>query len=297
MAKAVVREEKTTTDESVKKTADADYITLNFKGLTLPWAILLSVTILTLGISSALYFGLKARPVQTVTTTTTPTPSAVETFEATSFAQVSIPVTAGPRIGDASAKVVIYEFSDFVCPYCKKFHDEAYQTVFQNYVKTNKASIIYKYYPLAFHEPAATLTSKAAYCIQTAYGDAKFLEFATAFYANVNGNTQNAYDSSNNPVINLKDTPFNALLKKIGVDTTKIRNCMKTSAATAQVNSDIKELTTFQTDVVAKGLSQGLGTPTFVIGTVKDGVLTGRLIEGAYPVLAFQNVIEEQLKK
>lgn len=286
MAKTIIDEKKTSTNE---------YVTLSFKGLTLPWAILLGVMIFTAGIGSAVYFGLKARPAGTTNTGVTPT--SAPTYAASEFAEVSIPFTGGPTAGKESADVVIIEFSDLVCPYCKKFHDDSYGAIYDKYIKTGKARLVYKHYPLSFHNPAATLAAKAGFCIETQYGDDKMFEFNDAFFANSNTVTQNAYDDNNNPLINIKDAAFDAMLAKIGIDSGKIRNCMNTAAASARITSDENELTAFQDDIVEKGLSQGLGTPSFVIGVVKNGVLTGRLIEGAYPIAAFQNIIEEQLKK
>ncbi|PJA14474.1 hypothetical protein CO112_00270 [Candidatus Dojkabacteria bacterium CG_4_9_14_3_um_filter_150_Dojkabacteria_WS6_41_13] len=280
-----------------KVDAQSEYISLDFKGLSLPWAILLGVMMFTAGIGSALYFGLKARPVAPTDGTATITPTPTKTFAATEFPEVSLAYVEGPQIGDEKAKVVILEFSDLVCPYCKQFHDVSYGTVNDQYIKKGKARLMYKFYPLSFHNPAATLASKAAYCVETLYSDAKMFEFVDLFFKNSNAVVQNAYDSQNNPLINIKDKEFFALFSKISVDSGKIKTCMSSAEATARITSDGAELTKFQDDVVAKGLADGLGTPTFVIGVVKNGVLTGRFINGAYPVVAFQNVIEEQLKK
>jgi protein-disulfide isomerase len=283
MAKTVTETTQKVVDSVEKKKDNSqEYITLNFKGLTLPWAILLGVVIFTAGMGSALYFGLKARPVTPVAGTTgTPTPTE-QTFAASEFPEVSIPYVKGPTKGDANAKVVILEFSDLVCPYCKKFHDEAYKSILTDYIQTGKANLLYKHYPLAFHNPAATLAAKASFCIDKDYGDEAMFKFNDLFFARSSSITQNAYE----------------LIGSIsGVDSNKIKACMKTDEATKQLASDEAELTNFQADIVAKGLSQGLGTPSFIIGTVKDGVLSGRLVEGAYPIIAFKNVIEEQLKK
>lgn len=282
--------------KSVEKNESSEYVTLNFKGLTLPWAILLSVIIFTAGIGSALYFGLKARPVEQVGTGATPTPT-VQTFAASEFAEVSIPYTGGPTLGDENAKVVVLEFSDLVCPYCKKFHDETFATINKDYIESGKIKFVYKHYPLAFHNPAATISAQAAYCVESLYSDEKMYSFNNLFFSKSSTVTQNAYDENNQPVVNIKDKQFYALFNEIGVDANKIKNCVKSSESMARVNSDSAELSAFEQDIVQKGITQGLGTPTFIIGVVKDGVLQGRVVEGAYPVVAFKNIIEEQLKK
>jgi protein-disulfide isomerase len=275
---------------------DSEYVTLSFKGLSLPWAILLGVIIFTGGMGSALYFGLRARPVTTVSATPTPTenqdPTALENFP-----EVTLPFVQGSTLGDKNAKVVILEFSDLVCPYCKKFHDESFGTINDSYVKTNKAAFVYKHYPLPFHNPAATIAAKAAYCMEKLYGEAKMFEFNDIFFSKTNTLTQNGYDKQNNPVVNIVDKTFYGLFAGLGADSSKIKTCMNSAEATARLVADAEELSKFQADLVAKNISQGLGTPSFVVGIVKDGVLSGRLIEGAYPIGAFQNVIEEQLKK
>lgn len=291
--KVTVKKAKAVAMPAPVQTQESEYITLSMKGLTLPWAILLGVMIFTAGIGSALYFGLKARPVAAPTDTNDEI-----TYAADEFAEVTIPYVDGPVQGDKNAKVVMLEFSDLVCPYCQKFHNEAYQDLFRDYISQGKVSLLYKHYPLSFHNPAATIAAKAAYCIESLYSDEKMFEFNDAFFAGSGTITQNAYDKSNNPVINVKDKELYALIGSIsGVDSNKVKTCMNSQAATDRIAADDKELNDFQTDIIAKGLSQGLGTPTFIIGTVKNGVLTGRLIEGAYPTIAFTNVIEEQLKK
>lgn len=282
--------------KSVEKNDSSEYVTLNLKGLSLPWAILLSVAIFTAGIGSALYFGLKARPVTPTGAGVTPTPT-VQTFAANEFAEVSIPFKGGPTLGDNSAKVVVLEFSDLVCPYCKKFHDESFATINKDYIETGKVKFVYKHYPLAFHNPAATISAQAAYCVETLYSAEKMYSFNNLFFAKSSTITQNAYDDNNQPVVNIKDKQFYALFGELGVDSNKIKNCIKTTEAVNRVKDDSAELSTFEQDIVQKGVTQGLGTPTFVIGVVKDGVLQGRLVEGAYPIVAFKNIIEEQLGK
>lgn len=38
-----------------------------------------------------------------------------------------------PSLGPDDAEIVIVEFSDFQCPFCRKFHDETYQSLLDAY--------------------------------------------------------------------------------------------------------------------------------------------------------------------
>lgn len=67
--------------------------------------------------------------------------------------------------GDKNAKITIYEFSDFQCPYCEKFYSEAYSQIVNEYVKTGKAKIVFKDFPLSIH-PFAQKASEAGRCAQ-----------------------------------------------------------------------------------------------------------------------------------
>lgn len=87
---------------------------------------------------------------------------------ASSLAPASPPVTivldANDHVlGDANAPVTMVEYSDFQCPYCRAFYNEAYQEIKKAYVDTGKVKIVYRHYPLDFH-PMAPKSAQAAEC-------------------------------------------------------------------------------------------------------------------------------------
>ena len=74
-----------------------------------------------------------------------------------------------PRLGEATAMVGIVEFTDYQCPFCKRFHDQTFSKLKAQYIDTGKIQYIIRDFPLAFHgqaKPAAV----AAHCAQ-AQGD------------------------------------------------------------------------------------------------------------------------------
>ena len=67
--------------------------------------------------------------------------------------------------GDPSAPVVIVEFSDFECPYCKRWYDEALPSI-RARVGTDVA-IAFLHFPLTGIHPNAAAAHAAAECAGT----------------------------------------------------------------------------------------------------------------------------------
>ena len=69
-----------------------------------------------------------------------------------------------PKLGSDSAPIVIVEFSDFQCPFCAKFYSDSFGKIKKDYVDTGKVQLIYRDFPLGFHQNAekAALASQCA---------------------------------------------------------------------------------------------------------------------------------------
>lgn len=65
--------------------------------------------------------------------------------------------------GDPAAPITVVEFSDFQCPFCKKFFEEAFPDIEKNYIKTGKVKFVYRDFPLDGHKQAV-LAAQAAEC-------------------------------------------------------------------------------------------------------------------------------------
>src|SRR3989338_2099207 len=77
-----------------------------------------------------------------------------------------------PVVGQADAPVLMEEFSDFECPYCKRFHDATWPLLKKEFIDTGKVSFVYKDLPLTFHKNAYS----AALAGQCALEQGKFWE-------------------------------------------------------------------------------------------------------------------------
>lgn len=163
-----------------------------------------------------------------------------------------------PVKGERNAPVQIIEFSDFECPFCKKFFDETYPQIVKDYVNTGKASIAFRHLPLDFHENALP-AAMASLC---ANEQGKFWEYHDQLFSN-----QNALDKES----------LVSYANKLGLDQNAFTACLNDNKHGAAISAD-------KNYAASVGIS---GTPSFVIN--------GMVIGGAQPYELFKAVIDAEL--
>lgn len=175
------------------------------------------------------------------------------------------------------AKVAIIEFSDFECPFCKRFHADTFDTLIKDYVDTGKAILVARDFPLSFHDPVASVEAAVAECVRKEKGDGAYFSFAKGVYENTVANGKG-----------LAAGKLDELVRTVGANTTRVNACAETDAIKQEIAKD-----------VADGQKAGIsGTPSFIIGTLDaDGNVTGERIVGALPIDGFKATIEKYLAK
>ncbi len=163
-----------------------------------------------------------------------------------------------PVKGDKDAKITIIEFSDFQCPFCGRFYEQALPSIQKEYIDTGKAKLAFKHLPLSFHEYAMP----AAEASECANEQGKFWEYHDKIFANQGL---------------LNNDMLNTWAKDVGLDTDKFDKCMKEGKYKSKIQKDLS-------DASAYGAS---GTPTFFIN--------GKILVGAQPFSAFKQVIDAEL--
>jgi protein-disulfide isomerase len=188
----------------------------------------------------------------------TPAPSAPATVTATAAGSVA-PGTAptdtisdradrARLLGDTNATVWLIMASDFQCPYCKQWHDRAFQQILKSYVNTGKVRLAFLNMPLSMHANAVP-ASEAAMCAGL---QNKFWPMHEALFAG-----QKEWETLANP-----DSAMAAIAKKQGVDIAKWTPCYKGHLTRALIQADHD-----------RAIQQRVNsTPTFFIG---DQVLAG----------------------
>lgn len=167
-------------------------------------------------------------------------------------------------LGDQNAPITIIEFSDYECPYCKKFWENTLPEIKEKYINTGKVKFIYRDFPLASHKDA----QKAAEATECADEQGKFWEMQDKIFQN----------QSAMVVSDLK-----RYAADLGLDEDSFNKCLDSGEYKNEVKKD------FSDGEKAK-IS---GTPTFFIGSKEKGF---EKLVGAQPFGAFEQVIEGMLK-
>lgn len=165
-------------------------------------------------------------------------------------------------LGKPDADVTIFLYSDFECPYCKRFHLTP-----QKVVKDlgGVANLVWRHFPLDFHEPMATKEAVASICAGQQGGNRKFWEFTDAVMEGTKSNAAGL------PAVKGFSDPLIALARSLNINITKFNECIKSPSATARVKEDVE-------DGAKSGIS---GTPGVIIRNNKTGKTI--LVAGAVP--------------
>ena len=175
-----------------------------------------------------------------------------------------------PFIGDPKAPLTLVEWSDFQCPYCKRFHEKTLPVLVDKYVKTGKLKIVLKDYPfLGPDSQAAAVASNAVWSLYPK----EYSRWTKAMFEAQDDEGAGFGDKAS--IIKL----IKNKLPKINAN--KISQLMDKKQSEYQKEAQADQ---------AEGLSFGIkGTPAFIIGT--------QIISGAQPANVFSRAIEAELSK
>ncbi len=183
----------------------------------------------------------------------------------TAPSKVNIALKADDYVrGPRDAAVVLVEYSDLECPFCKRFHP-AMQQLMQE--EAGKVAWVYRHFPLSFHQNAEK-EAEAAECVGKLGGNDKFWAFVDKIYERTTSNGTGFALSALGP-----------LAKEVGVSQSKFQSCLDSGEFTAKVQASEQE-----------GTGYGVqGTPTtFVNGTP---------VEGAVPYTDLKAAVDAALKQ
>jgi len=165
----------------------------------------------------------------------------------------------GPSRGAAGAPVVMVEFSDFQCGYCRMFWRDTLPKIDEKYIRTGKVRLVYRH--MIIRGDASVLAAQAACC---AHDQGKFWQYHDTLFA--------------------KGSPLAftaARLKRyaaeVGLDEKTFTACLDSEKHAERVEAET---------ILGHALG-ATGTPAFLIN--------GQLVLGAYPFEAFQRGLDALL--
>lgn len=226
------------------------------KNLTVPIAIVIAGVL----IAGALYITKKDGTVKSLDTVK---PESAEIDLA--------PITVDDHIlGDPNAPIVIVEYSDTECPFCKTFHGTM-DKIMNEYGKDGRVAWVYRHFPLDQIHSKADKEAEATECAAELGGNDAFWKYLNRIFEITPSDNQ----------LDLAKLPEIAV--EIGLDKTKFETCLSSGTYAAKVES------MFQSGVTA-GVR---GTPHSIIVTNKDG--SKYPLEGAQSYQVIKTVIEAGL--
>jgi protein-disulfide isomerase len=172
-------------------------------------------------------------------------------------------------LGKADAPVTIVEFSDYECPFCARFHKDAFPSIKKDYIDAGKVRFVYRDFPLSFH-PAAYPAAVAVECAH-AQGNAYAWKLHDAIFANQD---ELATDT---------DATLKAWAHAVaGLDDAAFDTCFDEQRPADEIDGDI-----------AAGEESGVsGTPAFWLFNAAGD---SQKIDGAVPYSQFQAAIDALL--
>lgn len=182
--------------------------------------------------------------------------------EEPALSDIKVDFEGWPSIGKEDAPIVMVEYSDFACLFCKRFFDETEPLIKRDYIDTGKVRFVYKDFIVVGGDRAA----EAAHCAQE---QGKFWEYQALLFS------RQAQDKAN-----WADGKVHAgYAKELGLDEAALVQCFESRRYQEKVISSTQEA----------AQNGGQGTPYFLINGVP--------LFGAQPYSSFQQVIDSLLAK
>ncbi|MHB1316752.1 MAG: thioredoxin domain-containing protein [Minisyncoccota bacterium] len=174
-----------------------------------------------------------------------------------------------PFIGNQNAPVTIAYWSDFQCPFCKRFDLETLPTLVKNYVDTGKLKVVFK--DFQFLGPDSEIAGHASKAVWELYPDLYYKWHQAMYEAQ---DEEHGGFGDKESIIKLTRTIP-------GIDADKVSSLMEENKTNFQQEQDEDKQEASQFGIN--------GTPGFVIGT--------QVISGAQPVSIFTQLIGIELNK
>lgn len=167
--------------------------------------------------------------------------------------------------GNPNAPILVIEYSDYDCPFCKNFHDTM-NRIMEEYGVTGKVGWVYRQFPLEQLHPNAPRISEAAYCVGDLAGGDAYWKFSDFIFN----------EREINAPTNMTRLPEFA--ERSGADKAKFAECLDSGKFKNKV-----------ADSIAEGAAAGAqGTPYSIVTVGGQQAV----INGAQPYAVVKQIID-----
>ncbi len=178
-------------------------------------------------------------------------------------------------LGNPDAPVKLVEFSDFECPFCKRFH-RTMKRLMDEYGEEGKVAWVYRHFPLDELHSKARKEAQAAECANELGGNEAFWAYSDRLFEVTPSNDR----------LDLALLP--RIAQEIGLDRAKFAACLEGDSRggkyAAHIEADVQDATA----------SGGTGTPYSLVIAPNGKTFP---INGAQPLAALKSIIDLALKE
>lgn len=131
-------------------------------------------------------------------------------------------------LGSPNAPILMVEYSDYDCPFCKQYHATMHQ-IMDEYGVTGKVGWVYRQFPLQQLHPNAPKISEAALCVGSLGGNKAFWKFSDLIF------DERSIDEATNV------TKLPEYAEAAGITQADYIDCMEDGDMRAEVEASIKD--------------------------------------------------------
>ncbi len=195
----------------------------------------------------------------------TPTPNKVMSDNAKNMIR---PIDANDHIlGSSNARVIVVEYSDTECSFCKQFHSTMLR-IMREYGSLGKVAWVYRHFPITEIHKRAAKEAEALECASELGGNPKFWEYANRLYEITPSND------------GLDPKELTNIAKYVGLSSEQFDTCLSSGQYAPRVELDANN---------AREMGAS-GTPYSVLIDTKTG--EHYPLEGAYPYTQLKQAID-----
>lgn len=172
--------------------------------------------------------------------------------------------------GERNARILLFEYSDLECPFCKRFHPTAKQIVDEY---KGQVAWVYRHFPLDQIHSKADKEAESVECANELGGQDAFWKLTDKIFEVTPANNG----------LNLDDLP--KLAGEVGLNQSAFKTCLDSGKYTNHVEADYQG-----------GIKAGItGTPGNIL--LDNKTKKTKLIPGALPFEQFKQTIDGMLKE